>query len=220
MALVEIERKSIQEIIRKMQDQYDNISQDKMNQAVSRALNRTASSGRTAANQEIRKIYNISASKLNSEFFVKRSSKSNLTAEIRASGAPLSLTNFQAKQETKKGTTSFSRKGVASSRLTRKARNNAVKGVTMTIRKGQQVNIPTAFIQTSNGGLSVFARGLYAGGGEGFIFAKERLPMSKLTTASVPLMFANNDVLNPVGRKVDEVLSDRIEHEIRFILGM
>lgn len=217
--MIEISPKSIQDAIEKIKREYSHVSGDILNQAVSRALNRSASQGRTAANQQIRKNYNISASKINNEFKIKNSSAKTLEASVTASGAPLSFNNFQAKQIGESTTTMFDRKGRASSRLNRKSRTNAAKGVSAVIKKGQTINLPTAFIQIANGGITVFARGRYKGTSEGFEFGKQRLPIGKMTTTSIPLMFANDSVIDPVTVKTLDVLSDRITHEISWLLS-
>lgn len=216
--MITFDSRSITKAINQIREQYSHISGDKLNTAISRALNRAASSGRTEANKNIRIRYNISAARLNSELKTRNANSRTLTAMIIASGSPLSLTNFQAKQVGDRGTTSFDRKGIASSRLNRKTRTKAIKGVSMMIKKGQTVNIPTAFIQTANGGITVFARGHYNGSGNGFEFAKERLPIAKLTTTSIPLMFSNNDVMPVTQNKTEEILVDRITHEINWLM--
>ena len=216
--MVQFDPKSVTKAVNKIREEYSHISGDKLDQAISRALNRTASMSRTAANKNIRQKYNISASRLNNEFKVKNSTSRNLEARVIASGEPLSLTNFQAKQELSRGTTQFDRNGRASTRLTRKSRNNAAKGVTAVIRKGETINLPTAFIQVANGGITVFARGKYKGTSQGFEFGKERLPIGKITTTSIPLMFANDDVMRPTERKALEVLDERITHEIKWLM--
>lgn len=218
--MIEIDSQSIRASINRIQDEYSHLSKSALATAASRAMNRTVSQGRTATNRDIRKIYNISASRINNEINTRNSTSSNLTAMIVAAGAPLSMNNFQAKQEKPQGTTSFSRKGVASSRLNRRARSNAVKGVTMTIKKGQSVNLPTAFIQVSNGGITVFARGTYRGTSEGFEFGKPRLPIGKITTLSIPMMMANDTVLRPVSRELEQVFDRRITHEVSRLLGL
>lgn len=217
--MIEFESKSIQKAIAKIKQEYGHLSESNLNTAISRALNHTASKGKTEASQNIRKTYNIAANRVNNEITVRRASGRSLTAYIKAKGAPLSLNAFQAKQVGPRGTTSFDRRGVASSRLNRKSRNNAAKGVTAVIKKGQTVNLPTAFIQTANGGITIFARGTYKGKGEGFEFGTERMPIGKITSTSIPLMFANDNVMNPTIKKTEDVLEDRIIHEIKFILG-
>lgn len=216
---MEINSASIRTAMNRIAETYSNVSGDVLRQATSRALNRSASSGRTLSNSEIRRKYAISASVLQNIIKNTNSTSRNLEASIRASGAPLSWNYFGAKQEQPQGTTSFNRRGVASSRLNRKARTNAKRGVTATIMKGKSVNLPTAFIQVANGGLTVFARGRNKGNGEGFEFSKPRLPIGSITTLSVPMMFGNTDIIEPVTKRVIEVLDNRITHEINYLLN-
>lgn len=212
--MVTINDRSIREAINDIERAYSHISGDILKKATSRALNRAASSGRTEASKQIRGKYNIASNKMNSAIKTNNSSANKLEASIRAKGDPLSLTNFGAKQETAQGITSFNRRGVASSRLNRRARTNANKGVTATIQKGKTINLPTAFIQIANGGITVFARGKNKGSGQGFEFGKARLPIGKITTLSVPMMFANDDVMGEVTKRTIDVLNTRIIHEI------
>lgn len=216
---MEIEEKSIKKAIEDIKKKYSYLSGDTMNKAISRALNRAASQTRTAANNQIRQIFNISAARINNELKTSNSTPRTLTAKVVASGAPLSFNNFQAKQVTGQGTVGFDRKGRASTRLTRKARNNATKGVSVTITKGQTKVLPTAFIQVSNGGITVFARGKYRGKSEGFEFGSERLPIGKMSTLSIPMMFGNDKVLPVVTNRSMRFFSDRIDHEINYILN-
>ena len=216
---MEIQSRSIQQAIKKITDTYSNVSGDMLRQATSRALNRSASTGKTHSNAEIRRKYAISASVLQNLIKTTASTSRNLEASIRTSGAPLSWNYFGAKQERPSGTTSFNRKGVVSSRLNRKARSNAKKGVTATITKGKTVNLPTAFIQVANGGITVFARGRNIGGGDGFEFSKQRLPIGKITTLSVPMMFANENILPSTENKVIETIDKRMTHEINYLLS-
>ena len=218
MANVEIDQKSIQNAIAKIRLEYSHVSGDILDKAISRALNRATQQGKTFVNREIRRVYNISSKTVNESLSVRYSTGSNLTSMIIAKGSPLSLNHFQAKQITPTVTTSFDRKGTASSRLTRKSRTNAAKGVTAMIKKGETINLPTAFIQYANGGITVFARGKYKSKSEGFEFGKERLPIGKMSTLSIPMMMIQEDVLRPLGNAVSDFFEKRIDHEIDFLL--
>mgnify|MGYP003494168391 FL=1 len=57
------------------------------------------------------------------------------------------------------------------------------------------------------------------GKSEGLEFTKERLPIAKITTTSIPMMFVSNDVMTPTINKTNEELEDRIVHEINWILS-
>lgn len=217
--MIQIDNASIKKSIDKIKREYGHLSDENLNTAISRALNHTASKGKTEANQNIRSKYNISTNTVNQSLTVRRASRRQLTAKITAIGAPLSWNNFQAKQVGDRSTTSFDRKGRASSRLNRKSRTKAAKGVTAIIKKGQTVNLPTAFIQVANGGITVFARAVPKGKSEGLEFTKERLPIAKITTTSIPMMFISNDVMTPTITKTDNILEDRIVHEINWLLS-
>ena len=217
--IMEISSASIRSALNHIEQEYKHISGEMLKQATSRALNRSASSGRTESSKQIRQKYTLPASKINNIMMITKSTQRNLEASIRASGAPLSWNNFGAKQQTALGTTSFNRKGMASSRLNRKARTNAKRGVTATIIKGKTVNLPTAFIQLANGGITVFARGKNKGNAQGFEFMKKRLPIGNITTLSVPMMFGDNNVMQGTSRRVIEVLNERISHEINYLLS-
>lgn len=217
--MIEITQKSIKDAVEKIRKEYSYIEPAKLNQAISNALNRAATQAKTASGREIRKKYNVSLNLINNAIKVRFSQPRTLEARIVASGEPLSWNHFQAKQVGERSTTSFSRKGVASSRLNRKSRSNAVKGVSAIIKKGETVTLPTAFIQVANGGITVFARGKAKGTGEGFEFGKSRMPIGKITTTSIPLMFTNKEVLQPLGRSTEDFFVKRIDHEINFILS-
>lgn len=218
--MLEIDPISVQSAIAKVKKEYEHISGDVLNKAISNALNRSATEMKTRINEQIRAVYNLSASKLNNELKVRYSNSKSLTSRVVASGAPISWNNFQAKQIGDKGTTSFDRKGRVSSRLNRKSRNNAAKGVSALIKRSEgEINLPTAFIQIANGGITVFARGKAKGKGEGFEFGKKRMPIGKITSTSVPLMFANKDVIMPVEIKALDVFNKRITHEIKWLLS-
>lgn len=229
---MEIQSASIRAAINKISETYSNVSGDVLRQATSRVLNRSASSGRTEANSQIRKVYNIGASRLNQSLKVRYSQPRTLDARIVASGSPISLSAFGASQElfatlnsegkseVRTGYTSFGKRGNVVSRIGRKANSRAVKGVTAKIKKsGGNINLPTAFIQVANGGISVFARGVNKGGGEGFEFGKKRMPIGKITSLSIPMMFVNDEVIDTVNSRVLEVLDNRITHELNYLLS-
>ena len=217
--MIQIDNASIKKSIDKIKREYGHLSDENLNTAISRALNHTASKGKTESSQNIRAKYNLSTNKVNQSLTVRRASKQQLTAKITAIGAPISWNNFQAKQIGDRATTSFDRKGRASSRLNRKSRSKAAKGVTAIIKKGQTVNLPTAFIQVANGGITVFARAVPKGKSEGLEFTKERLPIAKITSTSVPMMFISDNVMKPTINKTDSILEDRIVHEINWLLS-
>jgi hypothetical protein len=67
--------------------------------AVVRALNKTAEQARTAASQEVRAAgYNIKASAIKRSFSIKRATANTLVVTLRATGAPIAVINYSARQ--------------------------------------------------------------------------------------------------------------------------
>lgn len=218
MAVVEIDQNSIKIAVEKIKREYSQISGNILDKAISNALNRAAQQCKTAASREIRRVYNVSAQTVNSSIKVRYSQPRTLTARVVASGRPLSLTSFGAKQETATERVRFDRRGNVV-RTTRKTRKPPTSGVSFEVKRGEKSNLPTAFIQTANGGTTVFARGVYKGSSEGFEFTKPRLPIAKMTSLSIPMMFLNDDVMKPVTNTTGAFFMNRIEHEINFLMS-
>src|SRR5258708_6940105 len=67
--------------------------------AVVRALNKTAMQARTAASQEVKAAgYNIKASAIKSSFSIQKASRGNLVVTLKATGRPIALINYGARQ--------------------------------------------------------------------------------------------------------------------------
>src|SRR5574343_246122 len=66
--------------------------------AVMRALNRTADGVKTDATREIRKSYNVTLKALQPAFSIWRATTVDLVATVSASGRPLQLIGFSARQ--------------------------------------------------------------------------------------------------------------------------
>lgn len=74
------------------------------NAAAVRALNRTGAAVRTEAVRQIRGRYNLRAGTVRDQIRIVRASRQRLTVDVIASGAPIPLVEFGARQ-TKKGVT-------------------------------------------------------------------------------------------------------------------
>jgi hypothetical protein len=101
--------------------------------AVTRSLNKTATTVRNEASTEIRKIYNLKAGVIKKQIKIKKANRANPTAIISASGRPIPLIEFTARQ--------------------RKA------GVSVLIKRGQRKVVRSAFIaKMPSGNVGVFQR--------------------------------------------------------------
>jgi hypothetical protein len=149
----------------------DRFKDQDMNRAIAIALNRAADGVRVAASAEIMKLYRVKKNALTKAFTVRRAYHGKLTAIVFASGKPLNVMGFHARQ--------------------------TKKGVTVDV-KGARKLIPGAFIKTiqvPNAGLvkAVFER-KFVSGRSGKRFGK--YPLRGVTTVSVPGMFSKEVVVN------------------------
>lgn len=80
---------NLDEVMKKLPDEND------ARAAASRAINRAIQSGRTQATKEVRKDYIIKASKVNSIAKVTKSTRANLEADVKWSGAMIPLHEFK-----------------------------------------------------------------------------------------------------------------------------
>lgn len=67
-------------------------------QATASALNRTATTGRVQASRRIRERYNLKAGAIRAQMRIVRANRGRLTAEVIASGRPIPLIEFAARQ--------------------------------------------------------------------------------------------------------------------------
>ena len=123
--------------------------------AAKNAMDKLAAQGKTEASRVIRSKYNIKKYDLDSKISVERARSDNLLAVLRATGRPIDLTYFGAKQVT------------AQNRLITRSTGRQLKraskigmGVTVQILKnGPPTYLPHAFIATMpNGKIGVFRR--------------------------------------------------------------
>jgi hypothetical protein len=75
-----------------------------VNAAAVRALNRTATTVRAEASRQIRGRYSLKAGTVRKQLRIERATRNRLTSAVIASGAPIPLVEFGARQ-TKKGVT-------------------------------------------------------------------------------------------------------------------
>lgn len=158
-----------------------------MNRAIAIALNRTADGVQAEAIRRIRRSYKIQAGVLRSGFVVRRAYAGKLQSMVYASGRPLNLIGFGARQ--------------------------TKKGVTVDV-KGTRKLIPGAFIATlSNTGYrGVFSRKTGADGRR-----VGRFPIKTLTTVSVPGLFRKEIVQENLAAVATDRFRRELASAVRFI---
>ena len=80
-------------------------------------------------------------------------------------------------------------------------------GVTYQAKRGVEENLPHAFGVNAYGG-HVFQR-----------TGRSRFPIMKQVDRATPHMLKDQEVADPLGKKIMEVFNQRLQHEIGYILG-
>jgi len=163
--------------------------------AVARTLNRLATQARTQFVREIRGVYNVRAADVRKAIGIKqRATSAEPTSVLEASGRPVSLAHFGARQ---------TRTGVSFKVL----------------KRGARKRMRSAFILQRGGGPVVFARGRYSGGRLVYAAKAPRLPIQKLFGPAIPSMFSNREVNRVMTRFVANNFGPRFTHELLFARG-
>lgn len=162
--------------------------------AVVRALNKTAMQARTAASQEVKAAgYNIKASAIKSSFAIQKASRGNLVVTLKATGRPIALINYGARQ--------------------------GKNGVSVQVKAGRSV-LRHAFIATmQNGHRGVFER---TGKKHKVVQRNGKplrtgLPIKELFGPSIPQSLANDAVNKAIMAKIRAKFPQILKHELAFI---
>lgn len=179
----------VKDAVNAMRREFSKLTSSQFNLGVARAINYVAAKAKTKASKDIRSVYKIRAKDLSKSISVKKATKTTLTGFIVATGSPLPLVAFSARQ--------------------------TKTGVSINIMGTRKV-VKRAFITTlKSGHKGVFARGEY--GNPKFIFAKPRLPITELTTVSVPKSFMSEKVITAMEKQILLDFPDRLRHELQRI---
>lgn len=167
------------------------VSKKDVPKAMVAALNRTIQTVRTDMKREATQLYEIKSGDVQKTLKIGRASASRLQANAQSTGRPLGLFHFKVKP--------------------RKKPTKKIKAVQVKIKKADgykdiKTN-PKAFIANHNA-LNVFKR-----------VGKNRLPIVRLTTLSIPQMISNPVALANIQKHAQETLEKRTAHEIEYRLS-
>jgi hypothetical protein len=188
------------EAIRKLNDQFGHISNDKRKLAIARAINHTMAKIKTMSSREIRNIYALDAKTVNEALRHVKADRLTLTGKVIGKGKPIPLAKFKARQ--------------------------VKDGVTIEVKRGKRKKIPGVFIvQTRSGHKGVMFRGTYSG--RTMQRRKNRirptgpdLPISEMRGVSIPKSLANDVVVRSLSKSINEMFPQRLTHEIKRVAMM
>lgn len=181
---------NVKEALRSLVTERINLSEQEINRAVARSLNRTVISVRTASSKEIRGIYKIRARDIKKSFGKPNyANAKRLMAKIESNNPVLPL---QALNPTK-----------------------TKKGIRVNI-KGQRKTFPGAFQATMKSGhKGIFARAKYSGN-----TLKTNEPgnnkITEVKTLAIPSALANDIVTSNLTKMVQERFPKTLAHELKF----
>ena len=187
------------------------LSDDKVNKSIARAINSTLGLVKTQINREIRAKYRLGTTEINKGLFIKQSTYSTLTGKILASPKTFPLTMFNP-TEIKNNVITKRIGGKKGSFASKQVRKSAYEGVMIEIIKGEKKVIQSAFLVfkgKSNG--SVKAKGSYS---SGFGFNDQERATS-LSTVSVASILRNGAIKQDLSTYINKEYSRILESELK-----
>lgn len=165
-----------------------------MPEATARALNRTVDQGKVAASREVKAAgYSMKIGEIKKAMRLKRATKSELRASIIASGRPIPLIQFSARQTS--------------------------KGVSVNVLKGRKL-IEGAFIATMpSGHRGVFVRepgAKHRKVAKGKTAGWHALPIRELWGPSIPAAVANEKVQQALLSFMQDRFPKLLDHEVKW----
>jgi hypothetical protein len=157
--------------------------------AAARVINRTITAINTEASVQVRKYYNLTATRVKKNFTSTKATKNNLSANWKSTGTPVGLINFGAKQKT--------------------------KGVSVKVAAGgSRTVVYGTFIQTGNNNNEhVFWREMIGGA------RVARYDIHKLDGPRIEDALAKAEVQTALQAKADSTIQTRIDAEANYILS-
>jgi len=157
--------------------------------AASRAINRTLTAVGTEASVQVRKTYNLKASRVKKNFLTRKATKNNLSASWRSRGEPVGLIQFGARQ---------TQRGVSVKVETADPR----KVIDHTFIQVGRNQIKHVFWREKKGGVMV-----------------GRYDVHRLTGPRIEDALAKPEVQKALQKTADETLAKRLDAEANYILS-
>jgi len=170
-----------------------NVRKEVMEKAVPRALNKVAAETKVESSRSIRSAgYKIKASAIKKQISIKRANRSELKAVVTASGKPIPLIEYAARQVS--------------------------TGVSVSV-KGSRKIIRHAFIAEVNGHKGVYVR---VGKGHKKVIKNGKvvwsgLPIKQLYGPSIPAVFGSDVIQQALKDKIKTRFPVLLRHEVDYL---
>lgn len=184
--MIEIDTRQVDAAIQSLRVQLSKVA---INSAMSRSINRTITNERKVSRMAVKAKYNVTSADAN-KFKVYNANPNMLVGKLAADAKPIQLSQFNPTfnntsygvKVTRKKDKATGKMG-STKRIKKGGNKNFGLGVTVTIMKGNTMNISFAFLG-KGGAIPVFAVGKY-GQGKGFTCMAGRRPLTALMTTSL-----------------------------------
>lgn len=189
-----------------------------VNRAARMAMNEAARQARTAALKSIRveQGYNIKASDLRQKLRItSKASIADLTAELTATGRPISLAYFGAKEVRDIGRGRVLTQTRTSGRIVK--RTKAKRGVTVKIKRGKTTHMKDAFMSS----VAAISKGELVGYHVGVFrrLTRKRLPIMEKAVVTIASMFGNSNTQAAITKAVEDTWRKRFDYHIKRLIG-
>lgn len=182
---------SVKADISRAMGKLESVRKDVMTKAVPRALNKVAGEVRTESSRSIRAAgYRIKDRAIKKQIAIRKATRNELTAVVRARGKPIPLINYGARQV--KSGVSVAVKG------SRKIIKHAFIATMPTGHAGVVIRTGTAHKKNK--------KGVWSG-----------LPIKQLFGPGIPTAFSNDVVQQALKEKIRKRFPTLLKHEIEFL---
>lgn len=190
---------------------YENeLTPSEINRAIRRAINLAVRKTRVQMKRDIRSVYKIKASIINTKVLKeRRATGQRLEGAVMADKSTLPLSIFEPRVVSGSVTTRVRNGQTRSKTRQRKAKK---QGVFVEIIKGQKKHFPTAFLLDKNFGVSIMARGVYKKAG--FKFGKARMPITTMKSKSVFFATQNKEVVKKYYPEASKIYLEELERQL------
>lgn len=189
---------------------HEDLTKSEINRAIRRAINLSVRKTRVQMKKDIRSVYKIKASIINTKVLNERkATSSKLEGAVMADKGTLPLSLFEPRVVSGSVITRI-RSGETRSKTA--ARRQKRQGVFVEIIKGKKEHLKTAFLLNKNFGVSIMARGIYKKAG--FKFSKARMPITTMKSKSVFFATQNKSVSAKYVPFAESVYLNELERQL------
>lgn len=163
----------------------------KVNQVLSRAVNRAVTNVKSNISKKVREQYVVKASDVKDSLHITKATVGYPVAVVKSTGKKLNLTKFRI------------------SPIEPRPTSPPKNGYRVEVKKSEGLKtVPRGFLAYTKNSLGFFQR-----------TGSSRMPIKRLMGPSIPEMIGHEDTIEYIESEARSMLNKRIEHELERVLG-